>query len=84
MPSARALLVIMRAKRCSEPPSNSPSAVEASLAERVTSDRIACSTVIDCPARTPSFDGGSAEAFLEKGTGVDLLIRPASSASNAR
>ncbi|MNL64898.1 hypothetical protein D3C87_1891660 [compost metagenome] len=84
MPSARALLVMIRAKRSSEPPSSSPSAVDESLAERVTIERMACSTVIELPERTPSFDGGSADAFFENGTGVFSLILPASSASKVR
>ena len=46
---------------------SSPSAVAASLADLVTSDEIAVSTVTDPPARTPSLVGGLAEACVENG-----------------
>ena len=58
MPSERARAVILTAKALSLPPRCSPSAVAMSLAERVTSERMASLTVIVRPAGTPSFDGG--------------------------
>ena len=84
MPSCRALAVIMRAKPASEPPSSSASAVAESLADFVTSERIAVSTVIEPPALTPSLVGGSAAAFLEKRTLLDVFSLPLSSASKVR
>jgi len=58
-----------------------PSAVAASLADRVTRPRMPCSTVIVPPARTPSLVGAWAAAWAEKGTGVSRRMRPCSNAS---
>jgi len=58
MPSSRALFVIMIAKSSSVPARKAPIAEATSLAERVTSARIASSTLMVWPGRSPSFDGG--------------------------
>src|SRR5690606_10029280 len=84
MPRERALAVIILAKLASLPPSSSARAVEESLADFVTMDRIAVSTVIEPPERTPSLVGGSPAALAEKGTCVVLLILPFESASKVR
>lgn len=59
-------------------------AVAESFADLVTIERIAVSTVIEPPALTPSFVGGSDAAWAEKETWVVLLILPLASASKVR
>ena len=55
-----------------------------SLADLVTIDRMAVSTVTEPPAFTPSLVGGSAEAWAENDTGEFLLILPFAIASKVR
>ena len=62
-----------REKLASEPPRNSPIAVATSLADRVTRDLMAFSTVMVEPALTPSLEGGSAAALRDTGIGVLVL-----------
>ena len=66
IPSARAFMVIIWAKRSSEPPPRySPSAAAASLADLVTRARIASSTVRVMPEVRPRRDGGMDAALPE-------------------
>ena len=67
MPSRAAVSVMRWAKAASEPEIRSPNAVATSLAERATRACSACSTVIDPPGATPSFEAGLALARLRKG-----------------
>ena len=83
MPSARALAVIICANLVSVPPRCSPTAAAISFAERVTSERIACSAVTLPPARTPSLEGGIAAACLETLMRVFLETLPDCMASNS-
>ena len=55
-----------------------------SLAERVTSERMASLTVIVWPAGTPSFDGGCAAAYFDTVIRVSREMRCGSSASKTR
>jgi hypothetical protein len=55
--------------------------VATSFAERATSACSPCSTVIDAPGATPSFDAGLALATCEKGTGEASVRRPAFNSS---
>ena len=84
MPSWRALAVIIWAKRCSEPPRNSPVAVDMSLADLVISAKIASSTRSDWPGLRPILVGGSAAALAEIGMRVSRLMRPCDIASKVR
>ena len=77
MPSRLAVWVMRWANAASEPETFSASATAASLAERATSDWIACSTVIEPPTPMPSFEGGALAACCEKATGVTVVRRPA-------
>ena len=65
MPSARALSVIRLANPASVPPSVSAITTAISLADLTISARIASSTVIVEPARSPSLDAGCRAARFE-------------------
>ena len=82
IPSARARKVIIWANRSSDPPSISPSAAAASLADLVTSPRIASSTVIRVPGVMPSLEGCIDAARADTGTSWSAVMRRSRSASN--
>src|SRR5260370_6551572 len=84
MPGACALAVIFFAKASSEPPRDSAMATAMSLAERVTTARIASRTLMVSPGFRPSFDGACAAAWAEIGIVEESETLPASIASNRR
>ena len=84
MPSWRALLVMRWAKALSEPATCSAMAVATSLADLVTSARMASRTLMVWPGLRPSFDGAWAAAWAETVIRALSDVLWASSASNSR
>ena len=84
MPSLRALAVILRAKLRSEPLMFSAITVATSLADLVTRARIASSTVIRWPRRSPSRDAGWRAARAETRSLLSTVHSFDSSASKTR
>ena len=82
MPNALARRVIISANRSSDPPSISPSAAAASLADLVTSARMPCSTVSCMPGISPILVGSIDAACPEIGTSSSRPMRRSRSASN--
>ncbi len=83
MPSARAVAVMRSANLDSVPEMCSAMTRAMSLADRVTSDLIASSTVISAPARRPSLVGTAAAAWRDTVILVDSLRLPAFSSWNS-
>ena len=82
IPSSLAVRFMRRAKAASDPSIASPNAVAASFADFTAAARIKYRSLMRWPERKPSFDGGSAAAFLEIRTLVSKEISPFSTASN--
>ena len=82
MPSWWAVRVMRRAKAGSEPSMFSPTVEATSLADLVTSARMASRTLIVSPGRSPTLEGGMPEEWREALSGVSSDMRPASSSSN--
>ena len=84
MPSSWARRVISWANRASVPPTRSAKATAASLADFTVSPRIACRTLSESPAGTPSLEGACSVAQVENGTRSSMCSRPVASASKVR
>ena len=83
MPIERALSVMRRAKLYSVPPMASATTTATSLADLVTSARIASRTLIVLPGFRPSFEGAWEAACLETLSRLLRVKRPASICSNS-